>query len=677
MVICTIVLLAFAPKSDAAVPANKYWNFATCADGQWSNSTCWSSPGQPLLGDRAFLNSGDAISHNVYYDNTLNPAEILSKLEIGAVGGGQITFHQGYLGLNYDLYVAEEYVGKGGTGIYSHVSGVNKIADYLYLGYSTTDSGVYNQSGGSVQIGKALKLGVFGSGTYNLDGGQVSAIEEHTGIKGTGVFNQSGGSNSSNYFYLGYDYGGAGTYELSGGQLTSQIEYIGRFSVGKFIQSGGTNTVTQVLKMGEFTGLGTAQYDLSGGKLITVGSSIGKNGFSQFNHTGGEHKTQGMDIGTSFSSSKGEYNLGGTGILNASHNENVGAHGTGVFNQTGGENSVANNLNIGMYAGSNGTYNLSDGQLTAKNEHVGWSGTGVFNQTGGSNIVSDNLLVKVTSGAIGTYNLSGGSLSVGAGVFNKGKFNYSGGSLTAGSFTNNPGGEFNLSGAGTRIVNAPVTNSGTVKATNTTVQFNGTFTNNGAYISDPSSNYFGDLIIGANGYLAGGTGDKFYIGNNFENHSERNTLWNTVDAYLAFNDGVDLLHDFYLTSVDMGANMSGYADNFAWGTLEILSGNYLSLFSGHIASHQDALYVETILGASISGGLVTNITGHARNIYYLASAIGNEYLGGLNYNLTGSGQLIAIGSYTGGGSPVPEPSTLLLFASGFGGMAMFRRRFAS
>lgn len=126
--------------------------------------------------------------------------------------------------------------------------------------------------------------------------------------------------------------------------------------------------------------------------------------------------------------------------------------------------------------------------------------------------------------------------------------------------------------------------------------FTGTFTNNGAYISDPSSNYFTDLVVGSTGYITGCIGDNFYISNNFTNNSTQNGLWDTVSAYVAFTTGADSLHDFYLTGTDYGAFSTGFGNNFAWGTLQLDDGNSRNLYG-------TALYLDNLIlgsGASLN-----------------------------------------------------------------------------
>lgn len=182
------------------------------------------------------------------------------------------------------------------------------------------------------------------------------------------------------------------------------------------------------------------------------------------------------------------------------------------------------------------------------------------------------------------------------------------------AFTNN--GTTKLSGSGTRTIAGDVINNGTFKTTNTTAVYTGTFTNNGAYISDPATQYFKNLAIGQTGYLVGQYLDRFLISGDFINNSTMNDLWNTSHAYLGFLDDTDNIHSLYLAGLDVGSGMPGYDNNFSWGILD-LTGDYLNLFDGN-GTAGGALYLREILGLDISGNLITNITGlDGLNIYYM------------------------------------------------------------
>jgi hypothetical protein len=248
------------------------------------------------------------------------------------------------------------------------------------------------------------------------------------------------------------------------------------------------------------------------------------------------------------------------------------------------------------------------------------------------------------SGGNGTYDLSGGALIVqntlGTGeIVNDDTLNYSGGSLTADVITNNAA--FNLSGAGTRTVNGDVTNYGTVKVTGTTVDWQGTYTEFGTYNSDPSDNYFADLIVGGTGYLLGGAGDNFYVSGDFTNNSTQNTLWDTVNAYLGFT-GTGA-HTMSIT----GSTQTG---DFSFGTMEVFGGGTLN-FTGA------SLYVNNLV---LGAGSTVNLSGV--NIYYTSlTDYGGTYSGG---------QLLQVAD----ASEVPEPGTILLLATGFAGLVGLRRR---
>lgn len=234
-------------------------------------------------------------------------------------------------------------------------------------------------------------------------------------------------------------------------------------------------------------------------------------------------------------------------------------------------------------------------------------------------------------------------------VVNQGTIDFTEGeSEVAGRLDNR--GSLRVTGARARFGGA-VTNRGRIEITDAEVRFAAPYRGLGAYVSDPSDNYFTDLVIGSAGYLVGGPGDRFFVSGDFVSASTANTSWSTGEAYLEFRTGLDAQHAFHVTGAELGPSPSGYADNFAWGTLHVAAGNQLELFDGN-ATPGAALYAGEVTGAALSGSNVTNISGaDGVNVYYQPDLPGNAYLGGAVYDFGGSGQLRPIAA-----PPVPAAS---------------------
>jgi hypothetical protein len=92
-------------------------------------------------------------------------------------------------------------------------------------------------------------------------------------------------------------------------------------------------------------------------------------------------------------------------------NTYVGVSNTGHYIQSGGTHTANGGLILGLEAGSTGTYELSDGALSAQNERIGIFGTGTFTQTGGTHEltgVEGTFMLGTYEGGTGTYNLQDG-----------------------------------------------------------------------------------------------------------------------------------------------------------------------------------------------------------------------------------------------------------------------------
>jgi hypothetical protein len=471
-----------------------------------------------------------------------------------------------------------------------------------------------------------------------------SAILYVGGGGGTGLFNQTGGavSGTAGTLIVGESPGAAGTYNLSGGSINLNTEEIGwqntAGNTALFAQTGGTNTI------------------LTSG-ILTLGVAP---------------------------STSGTYTLGGSGalVLNSGASLIVGWVGTGLFTQSGGAVTGSGaTLIVGNNGGSSGTYNLSGGSLAMLAEDIGLSGSGAFLQTGGANVVSGTLAVA------GSYTLSHGALTApgGAGGFTtqaSGAFAMQGDGVETGDFDNygafrDSGGHFNgtMENYGTTLISGTqnaetftsnVTNESgaTFTTMNANVTFSGTFTNNGTYISEPSTQSFNTLVIGPTGSVAGGSGDVFDVSGNVIDTSTNKSAFNLSASHLTLQGAGT--HNFEWTGSNVGQSYLGYVNNFSIGVFELQSGVSLDILDGN-ASGGLGIYVDKL---ELDGGLsqMSSIDSNGYDIFYNSNDPSNAYLDDAVYDLPGGGEIEPVA--------VPEPGAagLLLFGAYLIAVRFPRRR---
>ena len=279
------------------------------------------------------------------------------------------------------------------------------------------------------------------------------AIGRSGNLSGSGIgtlINQNG--------FLQVD--GTGTLSLLGqlsvgddqGVTNGLVYFNGNGTVHMGAQIGTANGIVVGNKgAGEVDQFQSAVVTASG---ITIGKELGSNGNYYLNDTASLTVTGDEIIGNAGSGNfvqfNGTNNLSGTLTLGLSNQSGVSYYlgaGTliagsvqlngGTFTQDGGTNTInaADALVVGLNAGTNATYVLNGGSLTANgHEFVGDLGTGTFSQTAGSNIFSAGagLLLGGTASGTGTYNLSGsGAIAANDGEYigdiGLGTFNQSGG----------------------------------------------------------------------------------------------------------------------------------------------------------------------------------------------------------------------------------------------------------
>ena len=216
-------ILIVALSWPAAWADDKYW---LAASGDWGEPGNWNPYGVPGANDEAYI------------DNVGNAA-VTTSVEAKSV-----------------------YVGYQATGTVTLAGGMQAITDFLFLGYHSVATGV-----------------------YQLQGGELVASTALLGYRGMGEFWQTGGTHSiSGNMAVAFSRS-KGTYHLQAGILTvSGDEYVGYDGTGTFIQSGGTHQAGRI-ELGYYGG-STGRYDLLGGVLSAESLAAGS-GSAAFDFAGG------------------------------------------------------------------------------------------------------------------------------------------------------------------------------------------------------------------------------------------------------------------------------------------------------------------------------------------------------------------------------------------------------
>ena len=158
------------------------------------------------------------------------------------------------------------------------------IAKTVTIGSGQAQASTYNQSGGSNTTGP-LYVGYqgAGSGVYNLSGGALN-------VGTTGTFNQSAGTTTvMGQCRAGYDPGAAGTVTLKGGSFNvSGQTTMGSFGTGSFTQSGGSATLGGLVLSNTGHNENRGSWNLLAGRQLELsGTNLDNNGFAMNNAVNG------------------------------------------------------------------------------------------------------------------------------------------------------------------------------------------------------------------------------------------------------------------------------------------------------------------------------------------------------------------------------------------------------
>jgi len=242
----TLILIWAGPLSAASID----WNVSL---GNWTNSANWSPTTVPGASDNALVrNTG-----------TAQVDTVTATVDTIITGPGQIDVSAGSLSANTAFIV-----GSGAASIINHTGGSVTVGDLSTVG--------------------DLRVGVSagGSGTYNISGGTLSALQLIVGLSsGVGTVNQSGGTVISPFPFIGHASSGVGVYNLSGGTLISSSGEmdVGRFANGTLNQTGGSLTATGAGLIIGNTATGVGVYNLTGGSVTLSELVVGSQGKGTLN----------------------------------------------------------------------------------------------------------------------------------------------------------------------------------------------------------------------------------------------------------------------------------------------------------------------------------------------------------------------------------------------------------
>jgi len=406
----------------------------------------------PVAGDTATL----TVSGGTLLGNTIT---------VGAGGSGTLNVTGGQLitGNNYPAFTVG---GSGGTGFMSlsgsgsvdnsntgndpvfvignnssgtltqsGKSSINTRKGEFWIGENVAGAGLYDMSGGSLQVGNWFVVGrqgatgaayISGNSSVTVTNGPISV-----GDGGPGTLVQSGSSVinvATDNVYLGTNPGANGVYALQSGTINTGDIRVGVGGTGEFDVSSGLANLRWWFRIGQNAGSsGTA--NISGGTINVGMNPNGTTNGGMWVHVG--------ELG------QGELNIS-NGLLTSTYTFDIGDVGSGTVSQTGGTMNVGNEFWVSNNNGT-GVYSISAGQLITQS----WiavgrlGGVGLLNMSGGtiSKQGGGNIIVG-SLGGNGTWNMNGGLvlnnsfLLLGEGT-NTGTFYLNGGTVQATGVGNN------------------------------------------------------------------------------------------------------------------------------------------------------------------------------------------------------------------------------------------------
>lgn len=402
--------------------------------GNYNDAAMWAGGRTPSIADHAAITAGQANASGLVVNGsgsvivagtgTLNNT---GTLWIGQTAGSEGNFYQRGGTVQTDtVYLAGA---ADASGVYEMTGGTLNLGSYLVVGHS--GPGIFLQAGGTVNqtVNNTILGDVSGShgSLYELSGGTLNAnvlsIADKADTTATFQVLDSGVLNTAGTTYVGTN--GVGLLSLAGTE-TNRIRnnlQVGQNAgaVGMVQHSSGTLTVDNWLVVGENTGA-TGTYEISGDAVLNVGGQyfmVGRNGKGTFTQSGNSvvnFNGSGRLMICDFSNAAGSAYVMNGGTLNVNGGKllAVGKGAAGEFVHNGGTVNATGDLSLAE--SGTGTYRLNGGTLNVTDNMVYGTGTGSFELNGGTL----NLAGNVTNGGgrgdflfdSGTFNFTGTSIDV-------------------------------------------------------------------------------------------------------------------------------------------------------------------------------------------------------------------------------------------------------------------------
>ena len=338
-------------------------------------------------------------------------------------------------------------LGVNGTGNLT-ISNANVQLGATAIGSSGTGSLIV-QSNAVISLGKTfLGLGdPHSSGTFSIDGGQVSMAELHI-VQGTGMVNVANGTLAVPIVSIGETNTATGALNIIGGttvistSLTVSSNSIATAGVsvngGALNITNATHTATTLMNGSSlFLGAGVFRSD---NIIFTNGSSATVNSDFLVGTATGATNTLALSSGSTFILTNATLGLGNNGTTNGA--------GTGIASIAGGTINVTT-LNLGSPAGGLGLLTLqSNALVNVQSNLTVVSGSLVATSSitfGGGSFTASNALTQIGSSGNGLLTISGGNhtfrqITLGStNGLGSGGFHFLGGHVTLLGFGTGPG----------------------------------------------------------------------------------------------------------------------------------------------------------------------------------------------------------------------------------------------